>query len=234
MARLDELLGERIRGTQWLAVGLAFAGLMLILQPWRLGGDALANLCAVSAGVCWAASTVYLKWLRRREAVDVVSLNAWQMLFGAAPLTVLALSVPSPPIVWSVEFVLALTFVAVLATAVGWLLWTHILNVLSAGAAGMSVLIIPAIAVALSWAQLGERPSALELQGMGLIGLALALGMLLPGRLPTGWLTLALGRVWTPTVTLLRTLHSGNIGDSVTWLVVGMAGFGTLLALVAR
>jgi hypothetical protein len=29
-------------------------------------------------------------------------------------------------------------------------------------------------------------------------------------------------------------LHSGNIGDSVTWLVVGMAGFGTLLALVAR
>jgi hypothetical protein len=67
-----------------------------------------------------------------------------------------------------------------------------------------------------------------------LLGLALALGTLLPGRLPTGWLTLALGRVWTPTVTLLRTLHSGNIGDSVTWLVVGMAGFGTLLALVAR
>jgi multicomponent Na+:H+ antiporter subunit D len=76
-------------------------------------------------------------------------------------------------------------------------------------------------------------PAALAVLS-ALLGLALALGTLLPGRLPTGRLTLALGRVWTPTAAVLRALHSGNIGDSVTWLVVGMAGFGTLLALVAR
>jgi hypothetical protein len=32
----------------------------------------------------------------------------------------------------------------------------------------------------------------------------------------------------------LRDLHNGGIGDSVTWLVVGMAAFGTLLAVVVR
>jgi glycosyltransferase involved in cell wall biosynthesis len=32
----------------------------------------------------------------------------------------------------------------------------------------------------------------------------------------------------------LRDLHNGGIGDSVTWLVVGIAAFGTLLAVVVR
>jgi multicomponent Na+:H+ antiporter subunit D len=66
-----------------------------------------------------------------------------------------------------------------------------------------------------------------------LLGVALALAALLPRR-PAGRLTGAVGRAWTPTAAVLRDLHSGNIGDSVTWLVVGLAGFGTLLALVAR
>ena len=33
---------------------------------------------------------------------------------------------------------------------------------------------------------------------------------------------------------MARGLHNGPIADSVTWLVVGLAGFGTLLALVVR
>jgi multicomponent Na+:H+ antiporter subunit D len=67
----------------------------------------------------------------------------------------------------------------------------------------------------------------------GLPGFALALGALFPGRLPAGSRS-AVARVWTPAAAVLRGLHSGHIGDSVTWLVVGMAGFGTLLALVVR
>jgi len=67
-----------------------------------------------------------------------------------------------------------------------------------------------------------------------LLGAALALGALLPRRRPAGRLTRAAGRVWAPTAAVLRDLHSGNVGDSVAWLVVGLAGFGTLLALVAR
>jgi multicomponent Na+:H+ antiporter subunit D len=72
-------------------------------------------------------------------------------------------------------------------------------------------------------------PAALAVLS-ALIGAALAL----PRRRPAGRLTLAAGRVWAPTAAVLRELHSGNVGDSVTWLVVGLAGFGTLLALVAR
>jgi multicomponent Na+:H+ antiporter subunit D len=67
-----------------------------------------------------------------------------------------------------------------------------------------------------------------------LLGAALALGALLPRRRPGGLFARAAGRVWAPTAAVLRDLHSGNVGDSVTWLVVGLAGFGALLALVAR
>jgi multicomponent Na+:H+ antiporter subunit D len=66
-----------------------------------------------------------------------------------------------------------------------------------------------------------------------LLGLGLALAALAPERVP-GRLRGGVARVWGPVASTLRGLHDGGIGDSVTWLVVGMAAFGTLLAVVVR
>ncbi|HET6813521.1 MAG TPA: hypothetical protein VFJ69_05885, partial [Actinomycetota bacterium] len=66
-----------------------------------------------------------------------------------------------------------------------------------------------------------------------LLGLGLALAALAPERVP-GRLRDGVARVWEPVAATLRGLHDGGIGDSVTWLVVGMAAFGTLLAVVVR
>ena len=66
-----------------------------------------------------------------------------------------------------------------------------------------------------------------------LLGLGLALAALQPDRLPDR-LRGGVARGWGPAAAMLRGLHNGSIGDSVTWLVVGMAGFGTLLAVVVR
>jgi multicomponent Na+:H+ antiporter subunit D len=74
-------------------------------------------------------------------------------------------------------------------------------------------------------------PAALAVTS-ALLGLGLALAALFPRRLPAG--VRALERAWAPAVAALRGVHSGYIADSVTWLVVGMAGFGSLLALVLR
>jgi multicomponent Na+:H+ antiporter subunit D len=66
-----------------------------------------------------------------------------------------------------------------------------------------------------------------------LLGLGLALAALRPDRVPervrggVAW-------VWDPVAAALRGLHEGGIGDSVAWLVVGVATFGTLLAVVVR
>ena len=44
------VLGERVRGLQWAAIAIAGSGLVLILQPWSMGGSAFSNLLAVAGG----------------------------------------------------------------------------------------------------------------------------------------------------------------------------------------
>jgi hypothetical protein len=66
-----------------------------------------------------------------------------------------------------------------------------------------------------------------------LLGLGLALVALRPDRVPAGPRERVVD-AWAPVAAALRGLHNGHLADSVTWLVVGMAGFGGLLALVLR
>lgn len=169
------MLGERVRGPQWLAVAIAAGGLLLVLEPWKLHGSVLSNLLALGGGLTWALSSVLAKRMRREHAFDVLSLAAWQMLFGAISLCVVALAVPSRPIEPSAYFFGALAFNAVFATGLAWVLWLYVLEHLSAGMAGLSTLGIPLIGVLAGWLELGERPSAAELSGMLLIAAALAL-----------------------------------------------------------
>ena len=167
------LLHERMRGTQWLAVALAFAGLTLIIAPWQLGSLA-GSLLAVAGGAAWALSSVISKrW--PTPGADPLVLTAWHLLFGLLPLMLLSLSFSDRPVQWNGEFIAALLFSAIFATAIGWWLWTFVLSHTKAGIAGLNALAIPCIAVISSWLQLGERPPPLELGGMLMIGIALAL-----------------------------------------------------------
>jgi len=167
------LLGERMRGTQWLAVALAFAGLVLIVAPWRLT-SLEASALAISGGAVWAISAVLSKkW--PTEGADPLLFTAWQLLFGFLWLLALALGYSHQSVEWAPEFIVALVFCAVFATGFGWWLWTYVLSHTPAGITGLNSLGIPVIAVASSAIQLGERPPALELAGMFLIGLALGL-----------------------------------------------------------
>jgi multicomponent Na+:H+ antiporter subunit D len=78
----------------------------------------------------------------------------------------------------------------------------------------------------LAWPALWAAVSAL-------LGLGLAAAAIYPERFPAGLRDRA-GRAFAPVAAVLRGLHSGQLADSVTWLVVGMATFGTLLAVVLR
>ncbi|MDR2876186.1 MAG: EamA family transporter [Methylobacillus sp.] len=164
------LLGERIRGMQWLAVPLALCGLMLILQPWHLHGSLASMSLAVLAGISWALSVVYHKRLTRRVPnLDLLSFTTWQMLFGSVPIVLFALCDFDQPIDWTPSYTAAILFSVVLANALGWLAWLYALQRLPAGVASMTSMLIPVIAVLSSWAQLGERPDLAEAVGMALI-----------------------------------------------------------------
>ncbi len=167
-------LDERIARAQWPPIILALAGLLIILGG-ALRSPSAAALPALAAGISWAAAAVVAKRIRQKGAIDLISLTAWQMLFGAVALSLLAWTIPSRPIEWSPYFIAALAYNAVLATALAWLLWLFVLGRHSAGMAGMATLAIPVIGVLAASAQLGERPAAAEALGMLAIGLGLAL-----------------------------------------------------------
>ncbi len=169
------ILGERMRGLQWLAVALAFAGLMLIVAPWDLQGSLAGSLAAVLAGAMWALGSVLSKKMVPKNSVDLVSFSAWQMLVATFPIALAAWIVPSQPMQWTTEYTAYFVYATVFGTVLGWFLWFYALNHVSAGVASLNALAIPVIAVVAAWVQLGERPPPGELAGMLLIGGALAL-----------------------------------------------------------
>jgi drug/metabolite transporter (DMT)-like permease len=162
------ILGERLRGPQWLSVGLGLAGLVLIVAPWNLHGVASA-LYTLAGAVCWAASSIVAKVLRRRRTVDLLSLTTWQMTFGAIPLLLLAIFIHGDMPDWSAAFDLSLAFTLLVTTCLGSFLWLYALRELPASIAGLGTLATPVFGILFSWAQLGERPTALEVGGMVII-----------------------------------------------------------------
>jgi drug/metabolite transporter (DMT)-like permease len=166
-------LGERLHGVQWLAVGLAFVGLVLVVRPWAFD-SAVSGLLTVLGGLSWAAAALVVKLMQRRHTVDVLSLTSWQMVFGSIPLIILAVLLYSGPPEWTFGFTWGLAYTVVLANAVAWFLWLYALHALPAGAAGLGTLSIPVVGVLAAWIQLGEVPTLVEGIGMILIISALA------------------------------------------------------------
>jgi len=162
------ILGEKLRGLQWLSVGLALGGLVLIIEPWNLHGMT-SSLLALGGAVSWGASSIVAKILRRRHQVDNLSLTTWQMMFGSIPLILLAVFIEGSLPDWSGAFIWSLAFTLVITTCLGSFLWLYVLRELPAGIAGLGTMGTPVVGVLSSWAQLGETPTVLMVVGMVLI-----------------------------------------------------------------
>jgi drug/metabolite transporter (DMT)-like permease len=168
------LLGERPHGGQWLAMVLALAGLVLLVEPWAYHGDLFPSMLAVLSGLSWAASAVVTKRMDRDGDLDVVSLPAWQVLFGGLFLVLIALLVPSEPIRWTPWFAGAMVYNVVLTSAVAILMWFYVLKILPAGVAGLGSLATPVLGLFFAHVVLNERLSFWESWGGVLILSALA------------------------------------------------------------
>lgn len=170
-------LRERMRWLQYAAIVLAAAGLILVLQPWRLDIASLQSaLLAIASGISWGASAIIAKRMyARHPEIDLLSLTSWQMLYAAIVMSIIALMVPQQPVEWDPKVIFALAYSAILATALAWSLWLFVLRNLPASIASLSTLAVPVCGVLFSWWLLGENPGTVEGVGIVLIVLALAL-----------------------------------------------------------
>jgi drug/metabolite transporter (DMT)-like permease len=170
-------LGERLRGAQWPAVGLALVGLVLVLEIWHGGAGLVGSLLALGAGALWGVSVIIAKKIPVDGTKELLSMTAWQMLFALIPLAALALVVPERSIDWTPTFVAALVYNGVGGMALASLLWLYILQRLPAVLSGMSSLVVPVVGIVAAWVQLGERPGVAA--GVGMVLILAGLGVLL-------------------------------------------------------
>ena len=169
-------LDERLRGRQWPAVALALVGLVLVLELWQTSATLTSSLLALAAGASWGVSVILFKKIPLHTRDELLSLTAWQMVYGTVPLVLAAWLVPEPPIQWTTPFIVALIYNSVGGMAVATFLWLYILQRLPATVSGLNALTVPIVGVLAAWAQLGERPSAAE--GLGMVLILAGLGLL--------------------------------------------------------
>ncbi|MBC7787033.1 MAG: DMT family transporter [Methylophilaceae bacterium] len=170
------LLDEKIQGLQWPAALFSIMGILFILDPLHLGADKFSMLLALLSGVSWASAVIVAKKLHQRSpGLDLLSLTAWQMLFGSIPIAVAAFLVPAPAIQWTPYFIGAVVFNAIFCNALAWLLWLYALQRLAAGIASMASMLAPIIGVLAAWWQLNEVPNTKESIGMVFIALSLVI-----------------------------------------------------------
>ena len=168
------MLGEKVRGWQWLAVAFALFGIVLIFDPLHIKADGFSMTLALLSGISWAISAIVSKKLHQRAPhLDLLNITAWPTLLGSIPIILLVLVLPAPPIQWTHTFYLTIIYSIFLSGSLAWVLWLYALQRLPAGVASMASMLAPVIGVSAAWVQLGERPSQIELLGMLFIALAL-------------------------------------------------------------
>lgn len=167
------ILGERPTLRHGIAFTLAAAGLVCFLEPWAGVGDWVSALLAIGGGLSWGLGTVLSKRMFDLHAPDLMTFTTWQMLLGGLATLPAAIWMPQPAIIWGWQTVVGLLYSALIATAVGWMLWLSVVRRVPASIAGLSSLGVPITATLLAWLILSERPTLVEISGMALIMLGL-------------------------------------------------------------
>jgi drug/metabolite transporter (DMT)-like permease len=171
MTRDDKLTGAR-------AIGLAagFVGAVVLIGPDLLGefgAYALAELACLAASLCYAIGAIHT---RRLHALSPFTVATGQLTMSAAILLPVVLLFDHPASLGSASSAAlsALVALAVLSTAVGYLLYFRVLSRAGATNALLVTFLIPVSAILLGLLLLEEAMEPRQIAGMAAIALGLA------------------------------------------------------------
>ena len=179
---------EHVRRRIWAALGLALAGLTLMVQLWSgVSLDGLGVLYAFLGAVAYAT---YLLLAEREVASrDTISLMAWGFAFSTLFWSIVQpwSSFPARTVARTVSLQGSLSgvhvpvwslvlWIVVLGTIAPFTLIVASLRRISATRAGVTAMLEPVVATVVAWAWLRESLSAVQLVGAAVVlcGIALA------------------------------------------------------------
>ncbi len=181
------LLGERVRGRQWIGIAVAVLGMALV--GWsRAQAAALLPFLLVLAGAAgWAFGNLSS---RLAKPPNPLHLTLWMSVVVPLPMLALSLAFEGPAQIgaalvgsFSVTALPAwggLAYTCLIGTVVGSGLWTWLMARHPAGVVAPFSMLVPVAGILTAALVLGERPSWLELLG----GLVVVAGVLVGASRP--------------------------------------------------
>jgi O-acetylserine/cysteine efflux transporter len=181
------VLGERARGAQWLGLGVALAGLLLIATAHGDGPGQMTLagfVLTLSAAFMWAVSNLVARLANRVADYDPLPFIVWSSVFPIVPFLLLAVWMDGPQLVWqqvaglSFRSLLVVLFLAWFATLLAYSLWTRLLKRHPAGRVTPFSLLVPVVGLWAAWVFFGELPLPQQWLGTGLVLMGLVVNQL--------------------------------------------------------
>ncbi|WP_195780337.1 DMT family transporter [Priestia megaterium] len=153
--KLDEKINiYKLVGLIFGLLGLSFILGLEITNPDTkvIFGELLILISALS----WGLANVFSKI--RFKNIDIIHMNAWQLIIGALFLFVLSLILePNYSVEWSNKALLSLLFNGLFSTAFTFVVWFWILKKINASKASMALMFVPILGIIFGSLQLGEN-----------------------------------------------------------------------------
>lgn len=185
------VLGERARWSQGLGLLVALGGLVLIATAHGEGPGQMTLagfVLTLSAAFMWAVSNLVARLASRVADYDPFPFIVWSSVFPIVPFLGLALWMDGSSGVWaqvaglSLSAVLAVLFLAWLATLLAYTLWTQLLKRHPAGRVTPFSLLVPVVGLWAAWVFFDELPLFQQWLGTGAVLMGLVVNQL------GGWL----------------------------------------------
>ncbi|MFC5279105.1 DMT family transporter [Halorubrum rubrum] len=144
-------------GVVGLLVGLAGAGVLAAPDPANLAaGGTVAKFLVFLAAASFALGSVLTRALD--VGMEIETMEAWSMLFGAAIMHVVAVGLGESmaEVVWTADALLALGYLAVFASGLGYLIYFHLLDRLGPIEINLVSYVAPVFAALSGWLVLDE------------------------------------------------------------------------------
>lgn len=189
--------GDGLTGTRLAGLGVGFAGVVLVVAPWRggaLGGGLTGTLACVVAAACYGVAFVYTRRHISGSGYSPLALSACQLGAATALLGVAAPVVARGAVDLQPRVLAATAVLGALGTGIAYLLNYRLIRDEGPTSASMVTYVVPVVAVLLGVLVLGE-PLTWELfagAAVVIAGVALAegrLGTARRGRGPSPTLT---------------------------------------------
>lgn len=170
-------LGEKVLPRHWAGLAIGFAGILIVLYPKigdAIGGVTAATLMASFFGVvAISAGTVWQK--RHLAGVDLVPATLWQYVGATALMAAASFAFETRAFVLSGELIFAMIWLVLVLSIGAIFLLMHMIREGEMAKVSSLFYLVPAVTALIAWALFDETLTPLQLAGMAVTTLGVAM-----------------------------------------------------------